>query len=49
MPNIVNLKDLVESYAHKFFKENEKEYYRQLGKHCGWKELVKVIDWKNFK
>jgi len=30
--SVVNLKDLVESYAQKFFKENEKEFYKQMGK-----------------
>ncbi len=47
--SVVNLKDLVESYAQKFFKENEKEFYKQMGKNCSWRELVKEINWKNFR
>ncbi len=46
---IVNLKEIVEAYAHKFFKENEKEYYRQLGRNCGWKEMHKEINWRNLR
>ena len=46
---VVSLNELVEAYACKFFKENEKDYYRRLGKSYGWKELVKEIDWKGFK
>ena len=44
--SVVNLKEIVENYAHRFFKENEKEYYRKLGKSHGWREYVKEIDWK---
>ena len=47
--SVVNLKDLVEAYAHKFFKENERDFYKQMGKHCNWRELTKVIDWKNLR
>lgn len=47
--SVVNLKELVENYAYKFFKENEKEYHRKLGKSYGWKEMVKEIDWKSLR
>lgn len=47
--SIVNLKDLVENYAHKFFKENEREYHKIIGRNSSWKEMVKEIDWKNFR
>jgi hypothetical protein len=47
--SIVNLKELVENYAYKFFKENEKEYFKRIGRAVGWKELTKEFDWKNFR
>ena len=45
--SVVDLRELVESYAYRFFKENEKEYHRKLGKNLGWKEMAKEIDWKD--
>jgi len=47
--SVVNLKELVENYAYKFFKENEKEYHRKLGKSYGWKEMAREIDWKGLR
>lgn len=47
--SIVNLKDIVDSYAHKFFKENERDYHKIIGKNTTWNELVKEIEWKNFR
>jgi hypothetical protein len=44
--SVVNLKDLIENYARLFFKENERDYYKKLGKSVGWKELTKDINWK---
>lgn len=46
---IVNLKDLIESYAHRLFKENEREYYKAIGKQCNWRDLGKEINWNNFR
>ena len=46
---IINLKDLVDSYARKLFKENEREYYKAIGKQCSWRDLAKEIDWSNFR
>ena len=47
--SIVNIKDVIEAYAHTFFKENEREYHKLIGKNTSWKECVKEIDWKNFR
>lgn len=47
--SVVNIKDLVESYAHKFFKDYERDYYKKLGKNVGWRELQKEFNFKNFK
>lgn len=47
--SVVNLKDIVENYAHKFFKENEREHQKTIGKSISWRDLVKEIEWKNFK
>jgi hypothetical protein len=41
--------DLIEDYAHRFFKANEKSYYKQMGKAVGWKELHKEFNFKNFR
>jgi hypothetical protein len=40
---------MIDNYAYRFFKENEKEYHRKIGRSLGWKELAKEIDWTNFK
>ena len=47
--SVVNLKELIDNYAYKYFKENEKEYHRKLGKNTGWREMSKEIDWRGFK
>lgn len=47
--SVVNLKELIENYARQFFKENERDYYKKLGKSVGWKELSKEINWKNLR
>ena len=47
--SVINLKEIVENYARTFFKENEKEYYKKLGKSLGWKELHKEIEWKKLR
>jgi hypothetical protein len=47
--SVVNMKDLIENYAYKFFKENEKEYYKKMGKSYGWKEMTKEIEWKGLR
>ena len=53
MPNkmgLVNLKDLVESAAHKWYKDNEKDSMKaKWGKTYNWKELTKEIDWRSLK
>ena len=47
---LVNLKDLVESTAHKWYKDNEKDSMKaKWGKTYNWKELVKEIDWRSLK
>ncbi len=47
--SLVNIKDIVEKYAQKFFNENEKEYQKLMGRGVQWKDLVKVIDWSRFQ
>ncbi len=47
--SVVNLRDLIENYARQFFKENERDYYKKLGKSIGWKELTKEIEWKKLR
>ncbi|CAF1246377.1 unnamed protein product, partial [Adineta ricciae] len=48
--SLVNLKDLVESAAHKWYKENEKDSTKaKWGRTYNWKELVKEIDWRSLK
>ncbi|CAF0844549.1 unnamed protein product [Adineta ricciae] len=47
---LVNLRDLVESTAHKWYKENEKDSMKaKWGRTYNWKELVKEIDWRSLK
>lgn len=47
---LVNLKDLVETAAHKWYKDNEKDATKaKWGKTYNWKELTKEIDWRAFK
>ncbi|CAF1414677.1 unnamed protein product [Adineta steineri] len=47
---LVNLKDLVELAAHKWYKDNEKDSMKaKWGKTYNWKELVKEIDWRSLK
>ncbi|CAF1432848.1 unnamed protein product [Didymodactylos carnosus] len=47
---LVNLKDLVEASAHKWYKENEKDSMKaKWGRTYNWKELVKEIDWRSLK
>ena len=47
---VVNLKDLVESASHKWYKDNEKDSTKaKWGKTYNWKELVKEIDWRSLK
>ncbi len=47
---LVNLRDLVESAAHKWYKENEKDSMKaKWGRTYNWKELVKEIDWRSLK
>ncbi|CAF0770528.1 unnamed protein product [Didymodactylos carnosus] len=47
---LVNLKDLIETAAHKWYKENEKDSMKaKWGKTYNWKELVKEIDWRSLK
>ncbi|CAF0755049.1 unnamed protein product [Rotaria sp. Silwood1] len=47
---LVNLRDLVEAAAHKWYKDNEKDSTRaKWGKTYNWKELVKEIDWRSLK
>ena len=48
--NLVNLRDLVETAAHKWYKENEKDSMKaKWGKTYNWKELIKEIDWRSLK
>ncbi|CAF1508145.1 unnamed protein product, partial [Adineta steineri] len=47
---LVNLKDLVELAAHKWYKDNEKDSMKaKWGRTYNWKELVKEIDWRSLK
>ncbi|CAF0967600.1 unnamed protein product [Rotaria sordida] len=47
---LVNLRDLVESSAHRWYKENEKDTMKaKWGKTYNWKELIKEIDWRSLK
>ncbi|CAF0892264.1 unnamed protein product [Rotaria sordida] len=47
---LVNLRDLVESVAHKWYKDNEKDSIKaKWGRTYNWKELIKEIDWRSFK
>jgi len=47
---LVNLKDLVESAAHRWYKDNEKDSMKaKWGRTYNWKELVKEIDWRSLK
>jgi hypothetical protein len=47
---LVNLRDLVEITAHKWYKENEKDSMKaKWGRTYNWKELVKEIDWRSLK
>lgn len=45
---VINLKDLIETYAYQLFKENERDYIKAIGKQCSWKDLHKEIDWSSF-
>ncbi|UJR10225.1 hypothetical protein I4U23_014438 [Adineta vaga] len=48
--SIVSLRDLVESAAHKWYKENEKDSMKaKWGRTYNWKELVKEVDWRSLK
>ena len=48
--SFVNLRDLVESAAHKWYKDNEKESMRaKWGRSYNWKELTKEIDWRSLR
>lgn len=47
---LVNLRDLVETAGHRWYKENEKDSMKaRWGKTYNWKELVKEIDWRSLK
>ncbi|CAF4019681.1 unnamed protein product, partial [Rotaria magnacalcarata] len=47
---LVNLRDLVETAAHKWYKDNEKDSMKaKWGRTYNWKELVKEIDWRSLK
>lgn len=47
---LVNLRDLVETAAHRWYKDNEKDSMKaKWGKTYNWKELVKEIDWRSLK
>ncbi|CAF0904572.1 unnamed protein product [Adineta steineri] len=47
---LVNLRDLVEATAHKWYKDNEKDSTKaKWGRTYNWKELVKEIDWRSLK
>jgi hypothetical protein len=47
---LVNLRDIVETAAHKWYKDNEKDSMKaKLGRTYNWKELVKEIDWRLLK
>ena len=48
--SLVNLRDLVESAAHKWYKDNEKDSMKaKWGRTYNWKELSKEIDWRSLK
>jgi hypothetical protein len=47
---LVNLREMVEAAAHRWYKENEKDATKaKWGKTYNWKELVKEIDWRLLK
>ncbi len=47
---LVNLREIVETAAHRWYKENEKDSTKaKWGKTYNWKELVKEIDWRLIK
>jgi hypothetical protein len=47
---LVNLREIVETAAHRWYKENEKDSTKaKFGKTYNWKELVKEIDWRLIK
>lgn len=47
---LVNLRDLVETAAHRWYKDNEKDSMKaRWGKTYNWKELIKEIDWRSLK
>ena len=47
---LVNLRELVESAVHRWYKDNEKDSMKaKWGKTYNYKELVKEIDWRSLK
>lgn len=47
--SIAYINEIVESYALRFFKECERDLYKKIGKDCGWKDLVKNINYKKLR
>ena len=47
---LVNLRDIIETAAHRWYKDNEKDATKaKWGRTYNWKELVKEIDWRSLK
>ena len=47
---LVNLREIVEIAAHRWYKDNEKDSMKaKWGKTYNWKELTKEIDWRSLK
>jgi len=47
---LVNLRDIIETAAHRWYKDNEKDSTKaKWGRTYNWKELVKEIDWRLLK
>jgi hypothetical protein len=47
--SIAYINEIVENYAHKLFKDYERDLYKKIGKDCGWKDLVKNINYKKLR
>lgn len=43
------ISDIIEEYAHKIFKSNEKNLYKVVGKNNGWNEMTKIIDFSKLR
>jgi hypothetical protein len=47
---LVNLRDIIETAAHRWYKDNEKDATKaKWGRTYNWKELIKEIDWRSLK